>query len=82
MSRSEIFAGAATRGFAARIAGVLSGFSRNWLTRHRLKDLDTLDDVTLRDIGVSRGDIIWAQHLPLAQDPLQELSKVAKRRYR
>lgn len=60
---------------------IIEGF-RHWRARRRLKLLMALDDTTLRDIGVSRGDVYWASTLPLTTDPLLELSKVSKRRYR
>lgn len=36
-----------------------------------------LDETMLKDIGVTRGDIIWAHKLPLAQNASLELGKQA-----
>lgn len=36
-----------------------------------------LDDNTLKDVGVSREDVIWASQLPLSQNAGQELHKIA-----
>ena len=85
MSRSEMFvasAAAASRSFSWRVFNSVSEIFGHWLARRRLKDLTNLDDAVLRDIGVSRGDVFWAQRLSLTKDPLQDLSKVAKRRFR
>lgn len=36
-----------------------------------------LDDAMLKDIGVSRGDVIWAESLPMATNASLELAKLA-----
>lgn len=36
-----------------------------------------LDDAMLKDIGVSRGDVVWAGTLPLATNASLELAKLA-----
>ncbi len=49
-------------------AGAMSFFARvirNWRARRAVARLDAYDDFMLRDIGVTRGDIIWAAGLPL-----------------
>jgi len=38
---------------------------RNWKARRRIASLTTYDDYMLRDIGVTREDVQWAQGLPL-----------------
>jgi len=42
----------------------------------------TLDDDILLDIGVTRGDVIWASKLPKNKNAAQELSLVAKAKRR
>ena len=38
---------------------------RNWRARRSIGKLNEYDDDMLRDIGVTRADIIWAAGLPL-----------------
>ncbi|KPQ19434.1 MULTISPECIES: hypothetical protein [unclassified Halomonas] len=45
---------------------------RRLYRRHILPLLD-YDDLVLRDIGHSRGDILWANQLPLKVDAIQAL---------
>lgn len=50
-------------------------------TRTRtINTLSSLNDATLKDIGISRGDITWARHLPSATDAAIELEIIARRR--
>ncbi len=44
--------------------------------QHMLK----LPPCILKDIGVSRGDIIWANNLPIEENAAVELEKIARRR--
>lgn len=46
----------------------------NWLKRRRLSRLEELDDRTLSDIGIERGDIVSALMLPLSLDPVHALN--------
>ena len=46
----------------------------NWLKRRRLSRLEELDDQTLNDIGIERGDIASALLLPLSVDPVYALN--------
>jgi uncharacterized protein YjiS (DUF1127 family) len=51
--------------------GNRSLFSRlfhNWKAHREVSQLAGLDDFMLADIGVSRGDVEWAAHLPLTTD--------------
>jgi uncharacterized protein YjiS (DUF1127 family) len=84
MSRSIIAhsASASNRYSPARLLKPVAELFRRWLARRRLKELAELDDALLRDIGISRGDLYWAQRMSLRKDPLQELSRVARRRHR
>lgn len=46
--------------------GLLTSLIDNWRARRAVRRLEQLDDQLLRDIGVSRGDVAWAGHLPLS----------------
>lgn len=48
------------------------------IDRDAFRRLVTLDDAALRDIGVTRQDVIWAGELPLSQNASLELEKVAR----
>ena len=54
----------------------------NWRKRRQLKQLETLDDHVLNDIGVSRADLMTVLSQPLSVDPVWELERQARaRRY-
>lgn len=61
------------------------GIRRLWLERRRrmddrqaIKYLRTLDDALLKDIGVSRRDVMWAGRLPTSSDASVELEIIAR----
>ncbi|MBL8789791.1 MAG: DUF1127 domain-containing protein [Rhizobiales bacterium] len=41
---------------------------RSWRARRSVRLLERMDDHMLRDMGLTREDLRWAQRLPLAQD--------------
>ena len=49
--------------------------------RIAIRCLLDLNDKTLRDIGISRADIIWASKLPRDQIATLELQKIARTRH-
>ena len=49
------------------------------LEREGLRKMLELDDHSLRDIGVTRGDIAYAAGLPASEDPSGSLRKLSKR---
>lgn len=53
---------------------------RQRLNRLAIRELVTLDDETLKDIGISRDDIRWASKLPLSTNAAVELEVLARRR--
>jgi hypothetical protein len=55
---------------------------RNWLARRSVARLETLDDHILQDIGVNRGDLDWAAHLPLNVNATRALEDSARNRLR
>jgi uncharacterized protein YjiS (DUF1127 family) len=46
---------------------------QNWRARRDVARLETFDDHMLADIGLSRGDVEWASHLPLSANASQAL---------
>jgi len=50
------------------------------LNRQTVAKLTSLDDATLKDIGLSRGDVSWAGHLPDTYSSAVELEIIARRR--
>ena len=46
--------------------------------RRAITQMQKLDDATLRDIGLHRGDISWASHLPRSADVTAELELLAR----
>jgi len=49
------------------------------LNRQTVTQLTSLDDATLKDIGLSRGDVKWAGHLPDSISSAAELDIIARR---
>ena len=72
-----------------RITSILSDAFldiRSWWQARRQRRIDrmafehmlALDDAILKDIGVSRADVIWARSLPLSQNAAAELEILAR----
>lgn len=59
---------------------------KSWWRAHRQRRIDrmafehmlALDDVILKDIGVTRADVIWAKNLPVSQNAAAELEILAR----
>jgi uncharacterized protein YjiS (DUF1127 family) len=49
---------------------------RNWIARRQLRDLMSLDDYLLNDIGLTRDDLRFGLGLPHDVDPIEELIRV------
>lgn len=76
---------ALNRAQSAEATGAFSLFGRllsNWRARRALSRLDTLDDFLLRDIGVTREEVLWAEGLPLTVNSALALEERAARRQR
>ncbi|WP_144291577.1 DUF1127 domain-containing protein [Rhodoligotrophos appendicifer] len=56
----------------------LNAVIQNWRTRRQLRTLTELEESTLKDIGITRGDVIWAMSLPLHLNASAELNKISK----
>ena len=66
----------------ARLKDYLKTIHRRRESRDAFKHLMSLDDVLLRDIGVTRADVEWAAQLPLkvnAAHALQDCAATHKR---
>jgi len=50
------------------------------IDRQAFHHLLRLDDSLLKDIGVTRQDIIWASNLPLSVDAAAKIEEIARRR--
>ena len=42
---------------------------RNWRARRQMATLAKCDDRLLKDLGILRGEVLWAARLPLSQNP-------------
>jgi uncharacterized protein YjiS (DUF1127 family) len=65
-----------------RLVAGLRRLMSNWRKRHRLLELQQLDDHILKDIGIDRVDLIEAANGPLGIDPLCELERRVRLRRR
>lgn len=59
------------------IKTLLSNRKQRRIDNIAFKYMLQLDDAMLKDIGVSRGDVIWAGSLPMATNASMELAKLA-----
>ncbi len=50
------------------------------MDRQVFQSMLTLDEAILKDIGVTRDEVIWANNLPLSQNAALELRKIARAR--
>ncbi len=72
--------------FGATIGNTVSKI-RNWWSARKQRRMDqkafrqilSLSDAAIRDIGVTRSDVIWANSLPLGTNASAELKKAAHR---
>ena len=62
-------------GFAAYVTRL----ARNWWSRRKLARLEELDNHLLKDIGLTRGDVVRVRSLPLECDPNAALSAIIVR---
>lgn len=68
--------------FIDALRPVWSRFKEYRERRDAFRAMLRLDDHMLEDIGVSRGDLHWAAHLPLSVNASIELRKIAEARRR
>ncbi len=66
-------------GLRAKLLQYFKIHAKRRADRANLKQLLKLHPDTLKDIGLTRGDIIWAANLPTAQSAVLELEQVARR---
>jgi uncharacterized protein YjiS (DUF1127 family) len=55
---------------------------RHWQAHRSVKHLASLDDHVLRDIGLTRSDVEWAERVPLTQNAVLALEDRIHRRRR
>jgi uncharacterized protein YjiS (DUF1127 family) len=53
----------------------------NWRARRDIARLETFDDHMLADIGLTRGDVEWASHLPLSSNATTALESRSRRKH-
>ena len=58
----------------------LSERRQHRMNRKAVKSLAVLDEKTLKDIGLTRGDVTWASNLPDSVSAATELEIIARRR--
>lgn len=65
---------------AARWIKSVEIMHERWSNRRAIYKLSRLDNRQLRDIGLTRADVIWALSLPRDIDPSLELNSLVQRR--
>ena len=75
---------ALNRAISAGEAGgsLLDRLFRNWRVRRSITRLEAYDDYMLRDIGVTREDVVWAAGLPLTVNAALALEERSSQRRR
>ncbi|MCF6273516.1 MAG: DUF1127 domain-containing protein [Rhodobacteraceae bacterium] len=65
-----------SNGLLARLSGFLRTRREQRINRAVFKNLLALDEHILKDIGVTRGDVIWAANLPIEKNAACELERL------
>jgi uncharacterized protein YjiS (DUF1127 family) len=55
---------------------------RHWQARRSVKHLASLDDYLLRDIGLKRSDVEWAERVPITRNAVLALEERVRQRRR
>ncbi len=58
---------------------VMHAMLANWKTRQQLKELASADEWLLKDIGLTRNDVVWAINLPLSVNGAEALNRRTQR---
>lgn len=69
-----------TDSYAHKVAVRVAQAWRRWRSRRKLRDLLELEDRLLMDVGVTRGDVVWAMRLPPNVDPADALHRARRGR--
>ena len=62
-------------GFLSHIAGNISARIKRRRDMRQLREIHSLSPHLLKDIGVRRGDVVWAANLPVELDAVKALKK-------
>jgi uncharacterized protein YjiS (DUF1127 family) len=60
----------------------LGALFRHWQARRSVKHLASLDDYLLRDIGLKRSDVEWAEQVPITRNAILALEERVRRQRR
>jgi len=82
VDRYDHRAGAARRPLHSCAHEAVRRLFDRWPQRRSIAALERLDDHLLSDIGLSRGDILWARSLPRDRSPVAALAALVEARRR
>ena len=66
------------RNLAIRFSNWTKALEQRRIDRIAFRQMMMMDNRSLKDIGITRGDIVWANSLPIHQTASLELGKVAR----
>ncbi len=59
----------------SRVAGFIKTRAKRRRDMRQLREIHNLSPHLLKDIGVRRGDVVWAANLPVEMDAVKALKK-------
>lgn len=75
--RQNIVLRSITKVFSAIRNHVVRKYNQR-IDRQAFNYLLTLDESLLKDIGVTRGDVMWASQLPMSEDAAKKVEEIAR----
>jgi uncharacterized protein YjiS (DUF1127 family) len=66
-------------GLFVKAVGSVANHLRRFRDMNEIRELATFEDRSLRDLGLTRGDLYWASRLPVEEHATERLQRIARR---